>query len=187
MAGFGGGFDREWLEPLTDEGNVNDEHPEYGKAVGAHKGQHEYLNIYRPKPGYTYVWERKKPNDLRRALQKGGEIVKSDDQEMTAAASATGVDLIGQLDSMVEYNELQLVRYPEAAIRKIREAEQARAQAMMRGADQDYVDSTTHAERNPQYNPRGIKTRFATNQHRTEFAGDGEVQDQWTPDQGIID
>ena len=188
MPTFGGKADREWLEPVTEEGNSpSEEHAEFGHSVGCHTGQHEYLNIYNPLPGYHYVWERKKPNDLRRAVQKGGEIVKEDDPEMTAAAMASGADLVSTLDSMAEYNELQLVRYSESAMRKIREAEQKRAQQMMRGGDESFVNSQTAAEASSEWNPRGVPTRFATSQHRTEFKSGDETQDQWTPDKGILD
>jgi hypothetical protein len=184
---FGAGHDREWLEPLTEEGHVNEEDSDLGYAVGCHKGAHEWLNIYNPIPGYHYVWERKKPNDLRKAIQKGGEIVRSDDPEMTAAAKASGADLVNLLDSNAEYNELQLVRYSEDAMRKIRDRERKRAKDVLGGADDGYTQSATAGELSSEWNPRGVQTRFATNQHRLEFKDGADTQEQWSPDKGILE
>ena len=184
---FGGKVDREWLEPLNAEGNLNREDPEFGSSIGGHKGAHEWLNIYNPIPGMHYVWERKKANDLRKALQKGGQIVKSDDPEMSAAAIANGADIVNLLDTNVEYNELQLVRYPESAMRKIRERERARAKDILGTAEEGYTQSATAGEQSAEWNPRGVQTRFATKQHRLEFKAGDEIQEQWTPDKGILE
>ena len=189
MPSFGGKVDREWLEPVDSDGNSpSEEDADYGHTVGCHTGNHMFLNIHNPLPGYHYVWERKNANDLRRAVLKGGQVVKSDDPEMTAADRAAGADIVTSLDSLAEYNELQLVRYPEEAMRKIREAESNKAAKMLRGGDESFVNSATAGEMAPEWNPRGVKTRFATSQHRTEFKGDGgETVDQWTPDKGILE
>jgi len=188
MAGFGGKADREWLEPLTDEGHTGDEDADLGFSIGCHKGAHEWLNIYNPIPGYHYVWERKKPNDLRKAIQKGGQIVRSDDPEMTAAANASGgEDLANMLDSNAEYNELQLVRYSEDAMRKIRDRERKRAKDILGRPEEDFTESASGAEQSSEWNPRGVQTRFATKQHRLEFKAGDETQEQWSPDKGILE
>lgn len=186
MSGFGGKADREWLEPLDGE-NVHNDEPEFGDLVGGHQGAHEYLNIWNPLPGYHYVWERKRPNDLRRAIQKGGQLVRSDDQEMTAAAKASGADLATLLDSNAEYNELQLVRYSEDAMRKIREGENKRAKDILVNAGESYTEGGAPGEHSAEWNPRGVQTRFATKQHRVEFDSGGQIEEQWSPDKGIIE
>ena len=185
---FGGKADREWLEPLTNEGSRNLEDDELGPVMGCHSGAHEWLNVYGAKPGFTYVWERKKPNDIRKALMKGGQVVQEDDEEMTAARKAAGeMDFVTSVDSMAEYNELVLVRYPEAAIRKIREAEQKRADDLLKAGVDSFSDQVTAAEQSQEWNPRSVRTRFATSEHRHEMKAGGNTESQWTPNREDID
>lgn len=179
--GFGGKADREWLEPLTEEGSLNEEDPDMGAVLGCHRGAHEWLNIYGAQRGYTYVWERKKPNDLRKALMRGGELVKDDDPEMIAGRKASG-DLVTSVDSMAEYNELQLVRYSERATRKIREGEEQRRERMLKGSAESYLDKMTHGEQASEWNPRSVRTRFSTSEHRLEQRSNNNVESQWSPD-----
>ena len=103
------------------------------------------------------------------------------------AGRKAGGDLVTSVDSMVEYNELQLVRYSEAAIRKIRAEEQRRRENMMRGGASSFTDKVTAAEQSSEWNPRSVRTRFATGDHKLEEKANDSTQTQWTPDRGIIE
>jgi hypothetical protein len=185
----GGGADRFNLKPLSPEGNADgNDVPALDQMTGCHKGTSYGLNLGNPRPGYTYVWERRKGPDILRSKQRGGTVVDRGDDDYPVAATLTGGLEATPLDSAEIYNDLVLFRYPEEAVRRRREQEQAKANAQLRSGAEDFVSQATQAEL--EYSGGG-PTRFAGRRHRMDFrAGfseDSALVDQWTPDKGIID
>ena len=65
---LGGGKNREWLRPLTPEGNLDTYgDPDFDNMVGCHTGQFIGLNVPNAEPGYEYVWENRKSAEIMKA------------------------------------------------------------------------------------------------------------------------
>jgi hypothetical protein len=186
---LGGGKDREWLRPLTDEGSVDvDGSPELDNLVGCHKGPFIGLNIPNPEAGFEYVWENRKPSEVMRAKMRGGIRVSAQDPEAVALRAFqdehVGKNESSELDSHYDFNDVTLFKYPVAAIRRIREEEQARAGAMMRGGAAEFADRASAIE---QHMSRGKDTRFRRKDHGMQLVDRAEnVLDEWKPEDGII-
>jgi len=183
---LGGGADRAWLEPVTDKGSLQgDGSPRYDDLMGGHTGNTEGLNVENPQPGFVYIWERNTPRDLRRCLHmnKGELVVDGMEENATLRTIGSGSTPI---DSTQVYQDVVLVRYPAEQIRRIREAEQKRAQAMLRSGSDEFLGKVTALER--EMDPRGRGTRFTMEDHRLSITDDsrGLEIDSWTPDQGIL-
>jgi hypothetical protein len=186
---LGGGGDRFDVRPLSPDGNrdTNDE-PTLDNMVGCHSGGSFGLNITNPQPGYIYVWERRKPQDILRARQKGGTVVLSEDPEFSVSSQLVGGFEATPLDSSDIYNDVVLVRYPEEVIRKRREQETERSKAQLRGSAEEFVSRATNAE--IQFSG-GKPSRFARRDHVTEvrsgFDENANLEEVWAPDRGIVD
>lgn len=185
MAGIiGGGKDRAWLEPLDEEGHIRSDDPDLDTMVGCHEGNYFGLNVVHPQEGCNYVWERNTRPDLLRIKTQGGEVVQAGDPELSAFASVE-TDRDTQMDSTNVYGDVVLVRYTEEAIRRKRDAENKKAQNMMRSGAKDFLDRATQAERDI---AGGQATRFRRNDHRIDLQDDaGRTVDSWVPGDGIID
>ncbi len=184
--GLGGGYDREWLAPPDEGGNIQGDEDMYENVVGNHKGPHAGLNVFNPQAGWIYVHERNTTVDRARSRAKGGRFVSADDPEFLGLRYMHD-DAPSAIDTTEIYNDLILVAYPEARIRELREAEAAKSQAMMRSGSDDFLGRVTAAER--EMDPRGRGTRFAMQDHRLDYVDErsGKMIEEWTPEQGIID
>jgi len=184
MTVLGGGKDRAWLEPLDEKGNVKSDDPNLEDMVGCHQGNFTGLNMTGVQAGTVVVWERNNPKDLLSAKMRGGEVIRQGDPEAAAAGILTD-DRDTQMDSTYTFGDVVAVRYSEDAIRRIREAENTKAQNMMRSGAKDFLDRATNAERQI---AGGVPTRFRRHDHRLDFVDDADrVVDQWVPGDGIID
>ncbi len=186
LVSLGGGADREWLEPLNDKGSrVGDGSPRFDDLVGCHVGNCEGLNVENPEPGMVYVWELNRGPELRTAAMNGAIIVTDDMPERASLRSLASTNQ-GTLDTAQIYQDVILVKYPAERIRQRREAEQKRAQAMLRSGSDEFLGRVTAAER--LLDPRGRGTRFANVDHRIEVTDDrrDRVIDEWSPEHGIL-
>jgi hypothetical protein len=184
MSVLGGGKDRQWLEPLDEEGYRRTDEPSLDGMVGTHTGAHVGLNLLAPQEGMEYVWERNNPADILRARQQGGQVVAAEDPERSVMREATDVDYT-PLDSAEIYKDVVLVRYPAEAVRRRREHIQQKSEALQRGGARDFADRATSMEREL---AQGLPTRFRRADHRVDFTdAEGQLVDQWTPESGIID
>jgi len=179
----GGGRDRSWLEPLSEEGRIQTDDINLENMIGCHKGVYMGLNVVNPQPGYSYVWERRKPGDILRARQQGGQVVTREDPEY-AALNTLEDDYSTPLDNSDVYQDVVLVRYTDESIRRRREQEAETAQEMFRGGAAQYASRADQLEKT--YS-RGLPTRFQRADHSIDFEGEGgETVDHWSPDQGVI-
>lgn len=187
----GGGMDRAWTKPLTSEGNVDSDSPNFDNLVGCHQGVHVSYNVHNPQPGCEYVWERRTMEDMIRVRQQGGQIVQAGDPERSGFEALMGTiddpddGLSGTpLDSSTTTRSLVLVRYPAEAVRRKRESERARAEAFQRGGAEDFIARAEALER--QYSG-GKPSRFRRADHALDLLDDQERPvDRWTPDKGIV-
>ena len=188
MGILGGGADREWLEPLDEEGNKDPGYEvddDFDDMVGCHTGNFFGLNVFNPEPGVEYVWERNTDRDKLRCIREGGRMVDANDREFAAVRHVLGASEGAPLDSLNIFNDVVLFKYPESAIRRKREQEQEKARNRMRGGAQAFADRATEAER--AISP-GRATRFARADHRQDYEDtSGNLVDQWSPDSGIIE
>ncbi len=182
----GGGMDREWTRPLRTDGTVDSDDPALDGMVGTHQGEFVGYNIFGAQPGCEYVWERTRLQDKIRVQQRGGHIVQGGDPERSGFSQFLDDDGLSgtPLDSADATNELMLVRYSVESIRRKREAEQAKANAMRRGGAEDFADKADARER--QYSG-GKPSRFRRSDHAIDFKDDNErMVDQWVPEDGIL-
>jgi hypothetical protein len=178
---LGGGADRSWLEPLTLEGNKRTDNPELEGMVGCHTGRYIGLNIKGAQPGFEYIWERNDAPSMMQAQQKGGQVVKDGDPEMSAFRAVGYEDSnFTPPDSREVYKDVVLVRYPSERIRAIREQEQRKAKAMMREGARDYADRADAFETELS---GGRPTRFRRDDHSLQSEDvNGRPVDYWSPD-----
>jgi len=180
---MGGGKDREWLTPLTPEGNRDTDDPDLDNMVGCHTGPYIHLNIIDPQPGFEYCWKRNKGRDKLLALQTGWRPVGDNDPEM-AAMNKIMTDSPGSLDSSDVYGDVILMKAPAEAIRRIRDREQQAAKAQMRSGAEDFADRASAIE---QQLSRGFPSRFARRDHGLEYRdAKDQTVDHWRPEDGII-
>ena len=181
---FGGGKEREWLKPLTPEGHLDTDEPDLDSMIGCHTGVFQGLNVLNPQPGFEYVWERNRGPELAKARMRGGQMVGADDPERAAMDKLMSSHGRTSMDSSDVYGDVVLFKYPESAMRAIREREGAKAQAMMRGGAAEYADRASEIERQMS---RGMPSRFKRGDHALRTMDSNEnVVDHWTPDDGII-
>lgn len=180
----GGGYDREWYEPLTSEGvrelDIEEE------TIGCHTGPFAGLNVANPQPGYEYCWQKNDPRDVLRSQLRGGEVVTGDDPEFspyhTEDPNQTTVD------TSRLYNELVLIRTPIEKVRAQQKEEQRRAEQMVFGGVDDFVDQASALEAD--YGRRGGRgrgaTRFSRGDHMVELDTDGKTTELRTPGSGPV-
>ncbi len=183
----GGGMDRAWRAPLTHDGQIDTDNPDYDNIGGSHQGAFEYLNVANMQPGFEYIHERNTRADRLRIRRNGGQAVQGDDPEHSAMDSIMGLDDgLGptSLDSTNENAELILVRYPAEAVRRKREAELAKANAWRRGGAASFADNVGALERQLS---DGRPSRFRRADHSIDMQdANSMLVDQIVPDEGIL-
>ena len=188
--GLGGGSDREWLEPLDNEGNRNPELDVEDRVVGCHTGAYAGLNVYNPQPGYDYEWllnpsrSGGSPGDAHRIHELGGQVVKDGDPEFAAYKTMEGMEG-SPLDTSTIFRELCLVRIPEEVQHRRRmENQEKNARMLRKGPEESFVNQASYDERE-RYSGRG-PTRFALRDHQTEFKHGQDTAEVSLPDSGIV-
>lgn len=184
MSNFGGGGDRSWLVPLTPEGNKPTDSNVPHKVVGSHTGHYTGLNVVNPQPGFEYQWARNNGNEIHAARIRGWRVVNDSDPEMAALrANLYGdedSDTPTQLDTSDVFQDVVFMKIPSAKLRVIREEQlKANREMLQSGAAQAFL-------REDSGDSMGKPTRFVQRHHGVQYQGGGEVEEQWSPDQGII-
>lgn len=178
---LGGGGDRAWLEPTDQQGNREG-------TTGCHTGTTEGLNVDNAQPGYSYLWARNDAASIRFEMRRGYRLVGDSDPEM-ARMKELGSTNSSTVDTTMLYGDVILMKAPVESVRKIREEEVRRAQMQLRSGTDDFLNKVTAAERDLEFNPRGVATRFALSENQTQITDShdegGRVLDVWTSDQGI--
>ena len=181
---LGGGKDRSWLRPLKDGSVDTLGDPELEGLVGCHQGRFMRLNVP-AQPGFEYIWENRK--DIDNARLRGGIRVKAEDPEakiMFSLSNDPDANEASQIDSYVNFNDVTLFKYPIETIRRIRNEESSRAQAMMRGGAAEYADRASAIERQMS---RGLDTRFRRADHSMRVVDNADnTIDEWRPEDGLI-
>jgi hypothetical protein len=187
---LGGGMDLGWCEQLDSDGNRNPHMGVEEGVVGCHVGVYAGLNLYNAQPGNEYQWmlnpsrQGSSPADSLQIHQIGGQVVQGDDPEYAAFAKMEGMQA-SPLDTSNIFNELVLVRIPEARMAQRRQENIDKNAKMMRaGPEESFVSraSDTESER---YQGRG-PTRFAMRGHQTQFNHDRDTVEVSLPDSGIV-
>jgi len=180
----GGGYDREWYAPLTPEGNRVTEDA-LDDTIGCHTGPYAGLNVPNPQPGYEYCWQLNTPREVYRSELWGGEVVQGEDPEFAAYREDPDQTTV---DTSRLYNELVLIRTPIEKVRARQLEEQRRAEEMVFGSGEDFVDRASALEAD--YGRRGGRrdglTRFHRGDHRTEVETDGKTTEFVTPEGGRV-
>ena len=177
---LGGGKPRDWLTELTTEGNRPLDEVGLESAIGCHTGQFVHLNVTDPEPGQTYVWERREGRAQMQARQRGGRPVGASDPEMIAMNTIMAADGATSLDSTSVYGDVILYKYPEDAIRRIRENESVLNNAALRDGAGMYAEQARAIETQLS---QGLPTRFARKDHGLAFENlEGNVVDRWAPE-----
>jgi hypothetical protein len=190
---LGTGSQREWLEPLDSEGNRHGHDLLVeGRMVGCHLGNFAGLNVCDPQPGFEYEWMMNpsrsggSPADGMKILQVGGQVVTDEDPEFAAFKHMEGMGGSSPMDTSTVYKELVLVRIPVERQRARLEAIKEKNEKMLRrGPAETFVGGASALEQSQRYNERG-PTRFAMNDHRTEFNHGRDIAEVSLPDSGIV-
>lgn len=192
---LGGDESRDWLEPLTSEGNARMDYTDIQEATfGSHTGPHAGLNIVNPQPGSEYMWLRN-PEAARDTAEMmsarfeiasmDGQIVTLDDPEY--AAYTKMFDSQSPIDSQTIYRELCLVRIPSEKLQAKRDAEAEISRRAIQPGGEAFVQQATTAELQA---GEGQATRFRRRDHGTQIREGGhdgaQVLESWTPDAGIV-
>ncbi len=189
---IGLGADRLDLVPLDTEGNRPADHQGIeGHVVGTHGGSYAGLNLENPQPGFSYQWfinpSRGGRYDQTAAHQihrSGGSIVMDADPERAVYRHTANEMSPASQDSMTVYNEVCLVRIPEAKLRDRRNEEEVEnLKRLQRGPEAAFVGKSSQIEDN--YTSRG-PTRYRLASHHSELQQDGRAEVIITPDSSVI-
>ncbi len=187
---LGGGYDREWLEPLDSEGNRNPELPITERVIGCHVGPYAGLNLYNAQPGYEYEWLMNpnragaNPADSLLIHEIGGQVVKDDDPELAVFKTMEGMEG-SAVDTSTVFRELVLVRIPAERQAARMQAHVDKNNKMLRkGPEESFVNRASHLE-GERYSGRG-PTRFALRDHQTQFKHGHDTVEVSLPDSGIV-
>jgi len=181
----GGGYDREWYEPLTEEGHKEFDSIEEN-TIGCHTGPFYGLNVGNPQPGYEYCWQLNDPREVLKSRLRGGEVVEGGDPEFSIYNTEDPNQTT--LDTSQLYSELVLIRTPIEMVRAQQLEEQQRAENMVYGTGEDFIDQASPLEAD--YGRRGGRaqgaTRFFRNDHVLEVEEDGKTAVLQTPRSGPV-
>jgi hypothetical protein len=188
---LGGGMDLGWCERLDSDGNRNPHMGVEEGVVGCHVGVYAGLNLYNAQPGNEYQWMMNpsrmgsSPADSLQIHQLGGSVVQGDDPEYAAFNKMEGMQA-SPLDTSNIFNELVLVRIPEARMaERRRENVEKNAKMLRAGPEESFVSRASDRERDERYQGRG-PTRFAMRGHQTQFNHDRDTVEVSLPDSGIV-
>jgi hypothetical protein len=163
--------------------------------TGCHTGHYYGLNISGARPGFSYQWLNRKPNEVAVARHKGFVLVNDGDSDSPAYMAGMEEyqdesDTPTPLDTSQVFQDVVLARIPTERLRQLEDANRERSERMLRGGTAAYVAGATPEEL--ETDPDGRPTRFAPRQgkygsHQISFKEDNRTSDTWVPERGIVE